>query len=65
VKQGGKLQDYLKIDAEIDLDGIDLEDEGSQKIIVKALLKEKGFSQKQIDKKISKYEDAGLLEDEA
>lgn len=65
VKQGGKLQDYLKIDAEIDLDSIDLEDEGSQKIIVKALLKEKGFNQKQIDKKISKYEDAGLLEDEA
>lgn len=65
VKQGGKLQDYLKIDAEINLDSIDLEDEGSQKIIVKALLKEKGFSQKQIDKKISKYEDAGLLEDEA
>lgn len=65
VKQGGKLQDYLKIDAEIDLDSIDLEDESSQKIIVKALLREKGFSQKQIDKKISKYEDAGLLEDEA
>ena len=65
VKQGGKLQDYLKIDAEIDLDSVDLEDEGSQKIIVKALLKEKGFNQKQIDKKISKYEDAGLLEDEA
>ena len=65
VKQGGKLQDYLKIDSEIDLDGVDLEDEGSQKIIVKALLKEKGFNQKQIDKKISKYEDAGLLEDEA
>lgn len=65
VKQGGKLQDYLKIDAEVDLDSIDLEDETSQKIIVKALLKEKGFSQKQIDKKINKYEDAGLLEDEA
>lgn len=65
VKQGGNLQDYLKIDAEIDLDSVDLEDEGSQKIIVKALLREKGFSQKQIDKKISKYEDAGLLEDEA
>lgn len=65
VKQGGKLQDYLKIDAEIDLDSVDLEDEGSQKIIVKALLREKGFNQKQIDKKISKYEDAGLLEDEA
>ena len=29
------------------------------------LLKEKGFNAKQIDKKISKYEDAGLLEDEA
>jgi len=33
--------------------------------VVKQLLKEKGFSTKQIDKKITKYEEAGLLEDEA
>lgn len=65
VKQGGDLKKYLTIDSEIDLDEIDLEEEDNQKIVVKKLLKEKGFSDKQIDKKISKYEDAGLLEDEA
>lgn len=65
VKQGGDIRKYFSIDAEVNLDDIDLEDENNQKIVVKQLLKEKGFSDKQIDKKISKYEDAGLLEDEA
>lgn len=65
VKQGGDLRKYLQIDAELDLEDIDLDDESNQKAVVKMLLKEKGFSSKQIEKKISKYEDAGLLEDEA
>ena len=65
VKQGGDLKKYLQIDAELDLDDIDLDEESNQKAVVKMLLREKGFSSKQIDKKISKYEDAGLLEDEA
>lgn len=65
VKQGGDLARYLQIDAELDLDEIDLDDETNQKLVVKSLLREKGFNEKQIDKKISKYIDAGLLEDEA
>jgi len=65
VRNGGKLQDYFKTDHELDLDNIDIEDEHSQKTVVRQLLKEKGFSDKQIEKKIQKYEDAGLLEDEA
>lgn len=66
VKNGGNLRDYLQIDADIDLEEIDItEDEGNQKLILKEFLKEKGFNSKQIEKKISKYEDAGLLEDEA
>ena len=65
VKQGGDLKKYLQIDAELDLDDIDLDEESNQKAVVKVWLKEKGFSSKQIEKKISKYEDAGLLEDEA
>lgn len=65
VKQGGDLNKYLSIEAEINLDDINLEDEINQKIVVKQLLKEKGFSDKQINKKIEKYIDAGLLEDEA
>lgn len=65
VKQGGDLAKYLQIDVELDLDEIDLDDETNQKLVVKSLLREKGFNEKQIDKKISKYIDAGLLEDEA
>ena len=65
VKQGGDLKKYLTIDAELDLDDIVIEDETNQKLIVKQLLKEKGFSTKKIDKLVSRYEEAGLLEDEA
>lgn len=66
VRNGGNLKDYLSIDADIDLDNIEVEDnEINQKLVVKEFLKEKGFSAKQIDKKITKYEDAGILEDEA
>lgn len=65
VKQGGDLKKYLTIDAELDLDDIDIEDETNQKLVVKQLLKEKGFSTKKIDKLVSRYEEAGLLEGEA
>lgn len=65
VKQGGDLKKYLTIDAELDLDDVDIEDEANQKLVVKQLLKEKGFSTKKIDKLVSRYEEAGLLEDEA
>lgn len=65
VKQGGDLKKYLTIDDELDLDDIDIEDETNQKLVVKQLLKEKGFSTKKIDKLVSRYEEAGLLEDEA
>lgn len=65
VKQGGDLKKYLTIDAELDLDDLDIEDETNQKLVVKQLLKEKGFSTKKIDKLVSRYEETGLLEDEA
>jgi hypothetical protein len=66
VKNGGNLRDYFEIEGELDLENIDIEeDENNQKLVVKEFLKEKGFSTKQIEKKLSKYEDAGLLEDEA
>lgn len=66
VRNGGNLKEYFSIDADIDLDNIEVEDnEINQKLVVKEFLKEKGFSAKQIDKKITKYEDAGILEDEA
>lgn len=66
VRNGGNLRDYIKIDQEIDLDNIEVEgNEGNQRQILRELLKEKGFSDAQISKKLNKYEDAGILEDEA
>ena len=59
VKNGGNLRDYFSIDNEIDLDDID------QKLVLKEFLKEKGFNAKQIEKKLTKYEEAGILEDES
>lgn len=66
VRNGGSLKDYFSIDADIDLTDIEVEDnEINQKIVVKELLKEKGYSSKSIEKKLTKYEEAGILEDEA
>lgn len=66
VKNGGNLRDYFEIDGELNLEELNIEDdETNQKLVVKEFLKEKGFNTKQIEKKLSKYEDAGLLEDEA
>lgn len=65
VKNGGNLRDYFTIDAEVDLENIDLEEESNQKLVLKEFLREKGFNNAQIEKKLNKYEDAGILEDES
>lgn len=66
VRNGGNLRDYFQLDADLDLDNLNVEDdEAAQKAVVRMLLKEKGFSSTRIDKMITKYEDAGILEDEA
>lgn len=65
VKNGGNIRDYFVIDAEVDLDNIDLDEENNQKLVLREFLKEKGFNNAQIEKKLNKYEDAGILEDES
>lgn len=62
VKNGGNLRDYFQIDGDLDLEEINIEDsEVNQKLVIKEFLKEKGFNAKQIEKKLTKYEEAGLL----
>lgn len=65
VRNGGDLNDYFTLTPEIDYENFDTTIESNQKQIVKTLLAEKGFNEKQITRKIEKYEDAGILEDEA
>lgn len=65
VRNGGNLKDYFTITSDIDLDNLDLTSESNQELIVKEFLVEKGFTNTQIQRKLSKYKDADLLADEA
>ena len=65
VKNGGDIRKYLSIDAEVDYDNIDITDERNQKTIIKAFLKEKGMKDTQIERRLTRYEDSGVLEEEA
>ena len=65
VRNGGDIRNYFKVDGGVDYETLDMEDESNQKMVLQDFLKEKGFTQAQISKKLEKYEEAGLLEDEA
>lgn len=66
VKNGGSFEDfYAAQQQQINYDKLDLEDEGTQKAVVRDFLKMSGYTDQQIDSKINRYEDAGMLEDEA
>lgn len=65
VRNGGKLEEYFSVTPDIDYETFDITVESNQKQILRMLLTEKGYNDKQIARKIEKYEDAGILEDEA
>lgn len=66
VRNGGKFEDFYKLQTELsDLDNVDLTVESNQRAIVTEYLKLTGNTDAQIQKKITRWEDAGTLEDEA
>ena len=66
VKDGGKISDYIKtIHGGIDVDSIDLTNESNQKAVIRENLKNKGYSEARIQKMIDRYEDSGVLAEEA
>lgn len=66
VKNGGKFEDfYQKQQDTLSFENLDLEDENNQKTVIKELLKYNGYSDEQINNKISRYEDADMLYDES
>ena len=66
VKNGGKFEDfYAKQQQALTLDNIDLEDENNQKAVVREFMQRAGYSDEQINKKITRYEDSDVLYDEA
>lgn len=65
VRNGGNIEDYFAIGSELDYDSLDVTDDFTQKQVVREFLSKKGFTDTQIQKKLEKYEDADILEDEA
>ena len=66
VKNGGKFEDFYQTQQRtISYDNIDIEDESNQKQVVRDYYKLQGMSDEQINRKIERYEDADMLEDEA
>ena len=66
VKNGGKFEDFYRRQQEaITLDNIDLEDENNQKAVVRELMQRNGYTDEQINKKITRYEDSDMLYEES
>lgn len=66
VKNGGKFEDfYTKQQETLSFENLDLEDESNQKSVIRELLKYNGYTDEQINSKISRYEDADMLYDES
>lgn len=66
VRNGGRIEDYISnIGAQADISDLDISIESNQRRVVREFLLEKGFTEDQIKRKLEKYEDADILEDEA
>ena len=66
IKDGGDFESFYKIQKEaIEYDSIDIEDESNQKRLISDYLELSGYNANQIAKKVNKYEESGLLRDEA
>lgn len=66
VKNGGKFEDFYHRQQEaVSYDNMDMEDESNQKAAIRDYLKYQGYTDEQINRKIERYEDGDLLEEEA
>lgn len=66
IKNGGKFEDFYEASNKLtNLKDLDMEDESNQKQVLKEWLKISGYTDSQINRKIERWEDAGVLEDEA
>jgi hypothetical protein len=67
VANGGDLKKFYSAvySGGIDLDNIDIENTSDQKKIIKEDLKVNGYTEAQIERKLSRYEDSGVLQEEA
>jgi hypothetical protein len=67
VKAGGKFEDYYSTvyQNRVSLEDIDIDNTNHQKSILKEHLQNSGYKDSAIEKKLQRWEDAGVLQDEA
>ena len=66
VKNGGKFEDFYRSQQEsVSYENMDMENESNQKAAVREYLRYQGYSDDQINRKIERYEDGDMLEEEA
>ena len=66
IKNGGRFEDFYQRQQEsISYENLDLEDESNQKAAVREYLRYQGYDDDQISRKIERYEDGDMLEEEA
>jgi len=67
VRNGGSLRDFYKstMDGKVDIDALDLDNTFDQKQILKEYYGTQGYADDRINKMLTRYENAGVLEDEA
>jgi len=67
VSEGGDIREFYKeiYSDSLNTDKINIENEYDQKAVIKEHLKNKGFKDEKITRAIERYEDAGMLKDEA
>lgn len=66
VTNGGKLEDYFKSTAAgVDVNSVDIDEEVNQVAVLKEYFKVQGVEDDKIKKRIDRYRDTGVLEEEA
>lgn len=66
VKNGGKFEDFYQSQQQsMSYDNMDMQDESNQRAAVREYLKYQGYTDDQISRKIERYEDSDMLEEEA
>jgi hypothetical protein len=67
VANGGKIENYLeqRYSGNLDLTNLRLNNAAEQTLVLREYFKRQGFNSNLVEKKIQKYEDTGILEDEA
>lgn len=67
VKQGGNMRDFYStaIDGKIDTETVNMDNSFDQKLVLKEHYGNQGYGEERISKMLKRYEDAGVLEEEA